>query len=307
LRNGGYVLADNKKLEEFLSLVDRHDFFDKLYDNLRLIDPKEKKVIYCLDDKFIEEEGSCYEFWGESKMCNDCVSMRAFKNEDTFVKIKYTKSSVYLVTALPLQIKKRKLILEMIKDITNTITIEGQIKEKSRTQMKNIAENLQSMVVRDSLTDLFNRRYIDMTLPKSLRKAKEKGTEITVIMTDIDNFKEVNDNYGHTVGDEVIRSFADIISKSIRKDFDWAARYGGEEFLICLPDSDGDKARIVAERIRKTLSEYEFDSDGIKFCVTASFGLCTVGANSDKEYLEVINCADNRLLDAKNDGKDKVN
>jgi len=300
-------LTKNKKLEEFLSLVDRYDFFDKLYDNIRLIDPEKKKIIYCLNDQLFEEEGSCYDFWGDSKMCSDCVSMRAFKNEDTFVKIKYTRSSVYLVTALPVQIKKKKLILEMIKDITNTITIEGQINEKSRTQMKNIAESLQNMVVRDGLTDLFNRRYIDMNMPIALEKAKNAGARLTLIMTDIDDFKEVNDTYGHTVGDEVIKAFAEIITRSIRKDFDWAARYGGEEFLICLPDSDGDKARIVAERIRRTLSEKEFVSEGESFFVTASFGLCTVAPSSEKEYLEVIDCADRRLMDAKNEGKDKVN
>ncbi|MBF7096368.1 GGDEF domain-containing protein [Alkalibacter mobilis] len=297
---------DESKFEEFSSIMARYDFLEKLYDKIRVVDPVANKVIYTVGNEVEEEDVSCYKFWGQNKMCDDCVSMRAYENEDTFVKIKYTKSQVYLVTSVPIKIKDRKLVIEMIKNITASLAIEGQLDEKSPEQIKTIAETLQSIVVKDGLTDLFNRRYIETNLPVEIQNARGAQKELTVIMTDIDDFKEINDTYGHPAGDKVIKKFSEIILKSIRRDFDWAARYGGEEFLICLVETNREQAMKVAERIRSTMEREVFESGGRTFKVTASFGLCTVGHTEEKSYLDVVNCADSFLLKAKSEGKNIV-
>ena len=152
----------------------------------------------------------------------------------------------------------------------------------------------------DELTGLYLRDVFNVVLEKETEKAKRKGTPVCLMMIDIDDFKLVNDKYGHQTGDSVLTEIGRIINESIR-DMDCAARYGGEELAIIMPDTKNQDAYEAAQRIRKQIMEKHFSG----FNVTVSVGLSC----SQKPQLtpdDIIKAADNGLYESKKNGKNRV-
>lgn len=164
-------------------------------------------------------------------------------------------------------------------------------------------EKLVDLAHKDSLTGLLNRRFAFELMQKQSQYIARKQSSACVIMTDIDHFKSVNDNYGHPAGDEAIKAFANCILQQVRK-YDVACRYGGEEFLLFLPDTDITTACNIAERIREQLKAIEIKEQNVSFGITASFGVANY--DSDTGLEETINNADKALYQAKQTGRDKV-
>jgi diguanylate cyclase (GGDEF)-like protein len=154
----------------------------------------------------------------------------------------------------------------------------------------------------DGLTGLANRRASADALHAESARAGRLGTPLSVVLADLDGFKDVNDAHGHAVGDEVLRTFADVLRETLR-DSDVAGRWGGEEFLLLLPGADEDGAMQLAERIRAGLSSRKIPSaPGLH--VTASFGVAERGSESNTE--ELVAAADEALYRAKRAGKDRI-
>ena len=158
---------------------------------------------------------------------------------------------------------------------------------------------------RDPLTNIFNRRYFDEELSKRALGAVRRADKLSLIISDIDNFKTINDRFGHQVGDEVIRVFAQIISSRVANE-GTAARYGGEEFAVILPQLSLAKAQILAEQIRKQFAEKNLVVRGADHLgnVTASFGVAELRSNESSA--DLIRRADERLYAAKAAGKNFV-
>lgn len=156
----------------------------------------------------------------------------------------------------------------------------------------------------DYMTGLYNRRYHDKCLVRAIRHAQSKDKALSLIMIDVDNFKEINDRHGHPAGDMVLKSVAQTIRKNIR-DIDICSRYAGDEFVIILPTADHSSAASLANRIREQVSRLEYQIEGLSFSgVTISIGIAEwkQGANAH----ELMEYADKALYLAKNSGKDKV-
>ena len=156
----------------------------------------------------------------------------------------------------------------------------------------------------DSLTGLANRWAFDEELALEWRRAERVGDPLALILADIDNFKSVNDRYGHQVGDQVLRKVGEILSASVRQ-VDLAARYGGEEFAVIVPETDLEGAFQLAERLRAALAGGEVElADGRTISVTSSFGVA-VKANLPRAE-ELVTVADEALYNAKRAGKNRV-
>lgn len=162
-------------------------------------------------------------------------------------------------------------------------------------------KRLELMAVTDGLTGLYNHRFIFERLEEETAKVARYGRPLSIIMLDIDNFKQVNDIFGHRAGDEVLQSVAHAVMACIRKT-DVAGRYGGEEFLVLLPETDGTSARVVAEKIRSTVAQLDFEMKGL--AITISAGLAE--AQQGESYEASINRADANLYKAKRGGKNRV-
>ena len=162
------------------------------------------------------------------------------------------------------------------------------------------------MAITDQLTGLFNRRYMSRHLSTLIGNAASTGKPVSFLIMDIDYFKQVNDTYGHDVGDEVLREFANRISANVRG-IDLACRYGGEEFVVVMPDTDMTFAYMVAERLRQAVADAPFRiSQGPgQLPVTISIGV-TVSEGQGDTAEALLRRADQALYRAKRDGRNRV-
>lgn len=172
---------------------------------------------------------------------------------------------------------------------------------------RKIIENQKEILMRQSkedfLTGLYNRRYLNLLLSQEFSRARRHNLHLTVAMGDIDFFKSINDTYSHGIGDEVLRTIADIFRKSLRS-FDIIARYGGEEFVIILPETDLAEALVVCERIRVTVENYDWEEIQAGLAVTISFGI--TDDMSLENYEKMLSLADEKLYIAKKSGRNTV-
>jgi len=183
-----------------------------------------------------------------------------------------------------------------------------RILDLESTLKQSMAE-IRELSVRDALTGAFNRGYMDHQLQHEIKRTYRYHHPLSIIMCDIDHFKQVNDTFGHQAGDEVLKNCVTRINASIRRGIDWSARYGGEEFVIVLPETDQPGCFVVAERIRQLIAINPIDAFGCEIDITASFGAVTImPADSRPQLLpdQLIHMADTCLYKAKTNGRNRV-
>jgi diguanylate cyclase (GGDEF)-like protein len=177
------------------------------------------------------------------------------------------------------------------------------------TSLKNSLAEIRELSVRDRLTGSFNRVYMDHQLSDEITRSRRYHRPLSVLMCDLDHFKNINDTYGHLAGDEVLKICVERMTSSLRHGVDWLARYGGEEFVIVLPETDRAGALLVAERVRERIAAEAVNYAGCEIAVTASFGAATLPPDERGaiQYMEqVLKLADTCLYQAKHAGRNRV-
>ena len=279
-----------------------------MYQLIRVIDPINKTVIFERDKDDLElneKFETCHNLWNKNKICDNCISMRAYNEKDVFIKIETNDDEIIMATAIPIEVDDGTLVVELIKDVTRSMILDETKLSKSSDIVK-LLEMASLAAVTDELTNIYNKRYIQEKLPVELVISKLNKDPLTLIMTDIDHFKRINDTYGHLAGDEVLREFCRILKNNLRDDKDWMARFGGEEFLICLTQTDNQTAIKVAERLRESIQKADFVFNGENIKITASFGLCTNSIDNNYEIEKFVQCVDKKLYQAKDSGRNMV-
>ncbi|WP_319763906.1 sensor domain-containing diguanylate cyclase [Maridesulfovibrio sp.] len=160
--------------------------------------------------------------------------------------------------------------------------------------------------IEDSLTGLYMRRYLFIRLREEVQRFKRRGGPLSAILIDVDNFKLVNDNYGHATGDVVLRAVGQIMYDCSRQGVDLPCRYGGEEFVILMPGSEKKEAEIVAERIRSACAVKEINTQEGAVNVTLSCGVASIEECEEPSAGELLKIADKRLYCAKESGRNRV-
>ena len=191
---------------------------------------------------------------------------------------------------------------------------KNELKARVRTQIRrkcfsdylsNKIEESVEMAITDALTGLHNRHYMERHMSALVNEANEKGKPLSVLVSDIDYFKSINDTYGHDIGDKVLQEFSSRFRKNSRG-IDLVCRYGGEEFVVIMPDTDLSKALSIGERLRRSISEKSFQIDNEKYLdLTISTGIASLDQeNTSAETL--LKKADQALYRAKKDGRNRV-
>lgn len=180
-------------------------------------------------------------------------------------------------------------------------TVAGLIFGLMFAQIKVLSSQLRGMAYTDSLTHIYNRLHFAHFLDAEIDKSKRYGGKFSIIFFDLDRFKDINDNYGHLTGDEILEQVTELVSKTNR-DADIFARYGGEEFIILTPETDLSGALIHAERLRNDIEKFEFKTVGH---ITSSFGVAEFNAEKD-DVNELLARADKALYMAKEYGRNRV-
>lgn len=141
--------------------------------------------------------------------------------------------------------------------------LDGLVKERTQ-ELSELVEEVKRLSQVDVLTGAYNRRAMEQRLPLELDQCMSEGRVFSIIFTDIDHFKRINDRHGHAVGDAVLRAIAQRLQHALRAGQDWMVRFGGEEFVICLPDTALDQASEVAQRLAQVVRSEPWQGDGLQ-------------------------------------------
>jgi len=263
------IIFSNENFLDFFQ-IDRLEDFKKQYQHLSKQFLQNEN--YCVMDKEIDRE------W-----LNHFMTLNDKDRVVIMIDIKIFEPKAFLVS-----IQLRKQTQHYIVTFTEITNIEIEKKE------------FQKRAFTDELTSIYNRAFFNEELDKQIARYKREQTPLCFFILDIDKFKNFNDNYGHQIGDEVLKDLANIIDKQTRKT-DTFARWGGEEFVKILPNTSIESAMIVAEDLRKLVENHIFIND---LRVTCSFGISEF--NSDDTLELFMKRADDALYRAKENGRNRV-
>ena len=196
-----------------------------------------------------------------------------------------------------------KMVITTVREITKRKHMEAEL-QKANEAFQALHETLREQATRDSLTGLYNRRYFNETIERELARAQRDTYPVSVMIMDIDLFKEINDSYGHAFGDEILIILSTLINKHIRTG-DVAYRYGGDEFVVLMPGANVEIAKHRAETLCQSFNTAFIHERKKDFRTTMSVGIANYpehGSNGD----EILRCADLALYQAKQDGRNLV-
>jgi diguanylate cyclase (GGDEF)-like protein len=232
---------------------------------------------YCGDPSHCE--GECF----PSGLAEVCLPLVSFGENIGLLVCATTQSKAFLANDMQ--------ALESVADILATATQNARYVEKVR-----------QLAYRDGLTGVFNRRYFESRLIDEVTRAARYGGGVSVLMIDLDNFKKINDEFGHMLGDDVLRAVSASFVRHLRK-VDVVCRYGGEEFAVILPATQGASGAAVAEKLRRAVANSEFP--GVPYSVTVSVGVAEFPTNGITRD-DIVGAADAALYDAKDAGRNQV-
>ncbi|MCD6363437.1 MAG: diguanylate cyclase [Synergistetes bacterium] len=202
--------------------------------------------------------------------------------------------------------------IDYIRKPFDEVELTARVKAALRTKklydrLREMNQKLLEMSITDELTKLYNRRHAMTSLEMEFKKSKRYKTPMSVIISDLDHFKSINDAYGHLAGDEVLKKAASLIRENIRE-ADIAGRYGGEEFMIILPNTSLDGAITTAERLRSKISQSQIlvPGNGKVITITMSFGICSYPEETIRDKEDMIKLADEALYISKKKGRNKT-
>lgn len=270
---------------------------NKLFECIRLIDI-ESESLYA--EHHIHTSLNlipAFDFQVRQELYHKCMA-----SDSTMYWMEQEGRLLMLFTVLPVEVDKRKLIMECVANVTGKIDVNRLIGKSTA-----LLESAYRLSITDELTGLYNRRYINQMLPHVIKNCAKQKLPLSVIFTDLDYFKQTNDSYGHVAGDYLLYEFAMELQRDIQKSTDWAARYGGDEFVLCLAGADNNKAKGIAEGVRKAIEDKIFEYQKHKIKITCSFGIYTVEdfdplPTCDSIFREI----DKRLYEAKRAGRNIV-
>ena len=165
--------------------------------------------------------------------------------------------------------------------------------------------HIQQQLSKDTLTNAYNRKAFSQCLNSAYITAKQDFTPICLLMIDVDNFKVVNDTYGHQIGDKILQVVADSLIKAVRS-VDYVCRYGGDEFAVVLPNIDSLRGLQLAEKIRTNIESLRFRIGERKIKVTVSIGISNYPENEIKCVSQFIAYADKAMYKAKRNGRNQI-
>lgn len=279
------------------------DYLQHLFHYIRVVDPINKIVIKENGNSIIKK-CKCFEVWDRKGECENCISIRAYNENTSVMKVEYYEDKIYMIIANPININGCKYVVEAIRDITEC-KIMDLVDDGKTEDIRSKFDKMNKLIVTDELTQCYNRRYINEKLPIDVDKAKRDNSKLSIAMVDIDNFKIINDQYGHLAGDEVLRKVCSIIKNNIRTQGDWIARYGGEEFLILFNNASKDEACNLSNRIKLIIEKSIIKYNNIEINITISIGIATINKEINTTD-KLIKKADENLYKAKELGRNLV-
>ncbi|RLU01685.1 MAG: diguanylate cyclase [Ketobacter sp.] len=206
-------------------------------------------------------------------------------------------------------IEAQQKVLELEKH--NNQMLEQRVEERTlelQDALGNLSvanQELARLTVTDPLTGTANRRHFDEMLDVEIQRAARSSLPLSLILIDIDHFKQLNDQHGHIAGDECLKQFADLLTRMVNRKTDLVARYGGEEFALVLPETSQDAAFVVAEKVRLAVEDMHLSFKGAIIPITVSLGVVGLIPKQSMTVTDFVDAADNALYSAKHGGRNR--
>jgi len=233
----------------------------------------------------------------KGEIINKNKAGQLYYEEMTIAPVRNERGEITHFIAIKQDISERKRIEVDLQDANRRLNF--QMKE-----IQTLQEKLQEQAIRDPLTSLYNRRFLEENLDRELAHARRDEKNMCIAMIDVDNFKSFNDRYGHKAGDMILKSLGDILLANTRKS-DVSCRFGGEEFVVVMPNATTEGARKRAHHWRKAFQLLQNSFNGQELQATISVGLASFPEHGD-DWETVLNAADKALYESKRRGKNRV-
>lgn len=268
-------------------------------DIVRLVHPMQKEVVSIENNRDIPV-GTCFKVWGKEDRCENCTSLRASLKEDQAYKIELINGKTYLVHSRYIRIDGKDYVAEMVKDVSECLLLDSKEKDKIAA----LLNSYNQMLLSDSLTSLFNRRFLDEQFVPSLRCCQDQHLQVNIAFVDVDDFKHINDAYGHLVGDELLKYGAAYFktaygSRTHGKER-LVIRFGGDEFLVIACGVSFSEFQSDFQRVSSAFQREVSFLNSPKFHFDFSVGFASneeLGPNW--AWDDLVALADRRMYDSK--------
>lgn len=222
----------------------------KIFDFYRLIDINKFKVYDYHDKELIDTDINCYDIWEKGNPCKNCSSRNACKNNGEIIKLEYLNGKIYLVNSEPITINNKKMVIEFIKDITNNLLVSDK-SCNNNLDISDLIEQMNELVLFDSLTGLYNRRSFDQEINKYMIEYDKEIKSLYLAVFDIDFLKDINDTYGHVVGDNAIKYISEAMKEVFHSEKIKTFRIGGDEFYTLFIELTAKEVNEYLEKLNK--------------------------------------------------------
>lgn len=300
-------LPQEKYIYTFSELKNEINILLRYFKIIRLVSPETCKTYTLSDDKLIPDM-ACYTVWNRGRRCEHCLSKKILDTHSYGTKLESISGHIFIVISKYIKLEEREFALEMVTDLTDMTGLgqeEHVIVEIRRLQEEN------SRLLRDILTNCYSRYYMETYFHEYVHAAKSTGQELCIAMFDMDNFKDINDKYGHTIGDAVLQSCGHFWLKyfDIRHQ-SFITRYGGDEFVIIAITNGYDEFCQRIASLETSMRKNIVLSDGrtIPFSFTIGCAcLSEISPQSNRSDLEaLLSLADSRMYMGKNSGRNRI-
>ncbi|MHC1746804.1 MAG: GGDEF domain-containing protein [Cellulosilyticaceae bacterium] len=292
-----YYYDTNELIKEMNSL--KNTFY-----LVRLVDPlKRVECIITPNNSEIDfKEYNCYATWEKNQQCKNCVSAKAFFSKTSYTKFEFINNKVFYIISKYVNINGYELVLELINEVSENIMLNAD----GYNEFIDRISHINSEIYSDELSQVYGRQYLNEKLPIMLEYATYRGNKVGVAIVDIDDFKSINDSYGHLIGDEIIKAIASLLKGNVsERRGDFIVRFGGDEFIVVLNNISKDtlykKVQLFVERAQQIIME------DIQYGqLTLSIGAAFSDELSLLDMRSIIALADKRLYQAKSRGKNQA-
>ncbi|MCB2182175.1 MAG: GGDEF domain-containing protein [Desulfobulbaceae bacterium] len=322
------VFGDVKQLEDGLSALSSYAY-DRYFNEMSAYQSQKEKAFFLLE-KVMERVTELKKFVEDSILSDARGNMHAISRQNRIILAVAATMGVLLSLCIAfITVRKTENAFNLSKkinhDLKNSLEQQRQLNEdlaqeitrrkQAEKELQRVNVELEEMAVTDGLTGLYNHRYMNQFLHMEHNRAIRHHHELSVIMMDIDFFKNVNDSYGHGCGDVVLCGIAEMLTSRLRStdiiarfDADQAvvARYGGEEIAVILPETDVEGAGDLAEDLRKMIEHNTFHCEEVAIKITVSIGVAASSKDKKETWSELLGRADAALYRAKNQGRNRV-
>jgi diguanylate cyclase (GGDEF)-like protein len=256
------------------------------YDIIRVVDPINKNSIVVESDEIKYVEGTCYDFWKRGLACKNCISMRAYNEKDTVIKMEYLNNEIFMITATPILIEGRTYILETLKNISQN---QELIKNNCENLIiQGIINEVNDEFIFDKVSGVYNRKYLDERLPVDINICNINGDPLSIIKITIDYLKSIEYRYGKDIEDKVIREVIKIAEELIANNSGWIGRYNSDTFFMVLKKIDDVNIKGILGKAKELFSHFIFRDKDISTEITVNLESYCVSKNKEKNIENIL-------------------